>query len=188
MSSQPVKDRSAGFPLLHTDTFLFLSLHPQAKQLKHRAENLKNRQRARREAPGRGWAADGAVLGAQQVPCMELVSPAVPFPWRRVPRSSFSLPGDFAFFGLAFMPVPGATWFQWSEVCGGSWKGSRRGPRGSLVLEAIYPAPAGPSVTFMLLTPPPLSPFPPQLGPQPCCLPTSSGIFSILLSRGRSGW
>ena len=27
-----------------------------------------------------------------------------------------------------------------------------------------------------------------ELGPQPCCLPTSSGIFSILLSRGRSGW
>lgn len=117
---------------------------------------------------------------------MELVSPAVPSPWRRVPRSSFSLPGDFAFFGLAFMPVSSATWFQWSEVCRGSWKGSRRGPRGSLVLEAIYPAPAGPSVTLMLLTPPPVSVSSP-VGP-PALLPAYFQWYIFYFVIKRKKW
>lgn len=93
--------------------------------------------------------------------------------------------GGLGFFRLAFLPTFRACRLQWSEESQGSWKGLQEEvaggsprPEATPLARSCPPAAHTPS----------LSPFPSQLGPQPCCLSTSSGIFSILLSSGRSGW
>ena len=91
--------------------------------------------------------------GAEQVPSVELVSPAILFHGREchvAPTSPSQHPlGDSAFFRLAFMPTFSACRFQWIEDCRGGWRGNRRRwQRGSPVLEAICPAPTGPLVTL----------------------------------------